>query len=255
MAQARGVQLGMTFLDGSNVRAHQQAAGAAKKGAMEPDVLRVRLLVDLVVAPVRFADISPRDRASARWDKSLRDRRRQRSCHRLQPDTQPGARTAAGDRPACPSARRATLGGGRSRLHQPRLQGAHLEPSAFSRRLIRSPKERRSADRRGGSRPVIPPQRHEAPVACLAWIYHNRSRAAPSMGRTLVGQAQGGARHRHPLREDRPLLHGRPLPRRLPRLAQELTGPSGWLPFGPSSPQPELDRIAGRPYLHARVAA
>jgi transposase len=27
-----------------------------------------------------------------------------------------------------------------------------------------------------GSRPVIPPQRHEAPVACPAWIYHNRNR-------------------------------------------------------------------------------
>jgi len=27
----RGVQLGMTFLDGTNVRAHQKAAGAALK--------------------------------------------------------------------------------------------------------------------------------------------------------------------------------------------------------------------------------
>ncbi len=32
MAQERGVQLGMTFLDGSNIRAHQKAAGAAQKG-------------------------------------------------------------------------------------------------------------------------------------------------------------------------------------------------------------------------------
>jgi Transposase DDE domain len=24
-----------------------------------------------------------------------------------------------------------------------------------------------------GSRPVIPPQRHEAPVGCPAWIHHN----------------------------------------------------------------------------------
>jgi hypothetical protein len=50
MAQAQGVQLGMTFLDGSNIRAHQKAAGAANKGATEFDVLRVRLLADLVVA-------------------------------------------------------------------------------------------------------------------------------------------------------------------------------------------------------------
>jgi transposase len=50
MAQERGVQLGMAFLDGSNIRAHQKAAGAVKKGAVELDLLRVRHLVDLVVA-------------------------------------------------------------------------------------------------------------------------------------------------------------------------------------------------------------
>jgi transposase len=33
LAQERGVQLGMTFLDGTSVRAHQKAAGAARKGA------------------------------------------------------------------------------------------------------------------------------------------------------------------------------------------------------------------------------
>ncbi len=27
-----------------------------------------------------------------------------------------------------------------------------------------------------GARPVIPPQRHEVPVACPTWIYHNRNR-------------------------------------------------------------------------------
>ena len=26
-----------------------------------------------------------------------------------------------------------------------------------------------------GARPAIPPQKHEAPVACPAWIYHNRN--------------------------------------------------------------------------------
>ena len=36
MAQDRGVQLGMTFLHGSNIRAHQKAAGAAKKGRWSP---------------------------------------------------------------------------------------------------------------------------------------------------------------------------------------------------------------------------
>jgi transposase len=27
-----------------------------------------------------------------------------------------------------------------------------------------------------GARPAIPPQRHQAPVACPSWIYHNRNR-------------------------------------------------------------------------------
>jgi transposase len=33
LAQERGIQLGMTFLDGTSIRAHQKAAGAARKGA------------------------------------------------------------------------------------------------------------------------------------------------------------------------------------------------------------------------------
>lgn len=32
LVQGRGVELGMTFLDGSDVRAHQKAAGGARKG-------------------------------------------------------------------------------------------------------------------------------------------------------------------------------------------------------------------------------
>ena len=35
LAQERGVQLGMTFLDGTSIRAHQKAAGAAQKGARQ----------------------------------------------------------------------------------------------------------------------------------------------------------------------------------------------------------------------------
>src|SRR5215204_352241 len=35
LAQTRGVQLGMTFLDGTSIRAHQKAAGAARKGALQ----------------------------------------------------------------------------------------------------------------------------------------------------------------------------------------------------------------------------
>ena len=42
LAQARGVQLGMTFLDGTSIRAHQKAAGAARKGALQRSGTSVR---------------------------------------------------------------------------------------------------------------------------------------------------------------------------------------------------------------------
>ena len=42
LAQARGVQRGMTFLDGTSIRAHQKAAGAARKGALQRSGTSVR---------------------------------------------------------------------------------------------------------------------------------------------------------------------------------------------------------------------
>src|SRR6185503_10570501 len=42
LAQARGVQLGMTFLHGTSIRAHQKAAGAARKGALQRSGTNVR---------------------------------------------------------------------------------------------------------------------------------------------------------------------------------------------------------------------
>lgn len=51
-AQARGVALGMTFLDGTNVRAHRSAAGAARKGDLERSEICVRRLAALVAALV-----------------------------------------------------------------------------------------------------------------------------------------------------------------------------------------------------------
>jgi len=45
LAQERGgVEMGMTFLDGSSIRAHQKAAGAAKKGGLPPSATSVRRL-------------------------------------------------------------------------------------------------------------------------------------------------------------------------------------------------------------------
>ena len=48
--QERGVALGMAFLDGSNVRAHQKAAGAAKWGDLRPSEMIVKRLAALVAA-------------------------------------------------------------------------------------------------------------------------------------------------------------------------------------------------------------
>ena len=48
MAQERGVELGMAFLDGTNIRAHAKAAGAAKKGELAEAAEKVRRLGALV---------------------------------------------------------------------------------------------------------------------------------------------------------------------------------------------------------------
>ena len=50
LVQERGVQIGMTFLDGTNVRAHQKAAGAARKGALKLNETIVKRLAGLVAA-------------------------------------------------------------------------------------------------------------------------------------------------------------------------------------------------------------
>ena len=50
LVQEKGLRLGLVFLDGSNIRAHQKAAGAVKKGGLGPDAMRVKLLADRVAA-------------------------------------------------------------------------------------------------------------------------------------------------------------------------------------------------------------
>ena len=50
LAQGRGVLLGMTFLDGTSIRAHQKAAGAARKGALKLNRTHVRRLAARVGA-------------------------------------------------------------------------------------------------------------------------------------------------------------------------------------------------------------
>ena len=57
-AQARGVELGMAFLDGTSIRAHPKAAGAPKKGGPRPSGTAARR------SAARAAALAPR-RASS----------------------------------------------------------------------------------------------------------------------------------------------------------------------------------------------
>ena len=50
LVQERGVQLGMTFLDGTSIRAHQKAAGAARKAALRHNETVVKRLAAHVAA-------------------------------------------------------------------------------------------------------------------------------------------------------------------------------------------------------------
>jgi transposase len=54
LVQERGIQLGMVFLDGTSVRAHQKAAGARRKGALKLSEMIVRRLA------ARGAAMAPR---------------------------------------------------------------------------------------------------------------------------------------------------------------------------------------------------
>ena len=48
LVQERGVQLGLVFLDGTSVRAHQKAAGAARRGDLKLSETIVKRLAALV---------------------------------------------------------------------------------------------------------------------------------------------------------------------------------------------------------------
>ena len=50
LVQERGIELGMVFLDGTSVRAHQKAAGARRKGALKLNETIVKPLAGLVAA-------------------------------------------------------------------------------------------------------------------------------------------------------------------------------------------------------------
>src|ERR671932_1149654 len=52
LVQQRGIALGMTFIDGTNIRAHHKAAGAEKRGSTARSATSVRRLAALAGAMV-----------------------------------------------------------------------------------------------------------------------------------------------------------------------------------------------------------
>ena len=50
LVQRRGIALGMTFIDGTNIRAHQKAAGAEKRGSTARSEMCARRLAALAAA-------------------------------------------------------------------------------------------------------------------------------------------------------------------------------------------------------------
>jgi len=59
LAQARGVELGLAFLDGSTIRAHPKAAGARKRGPAARRVNAARPLAARAAASARKPASSP----------------------------------------------------------------------------------------------------------------------------------------------------------------------------------------------------
>ncbi|MDI3306507.1 MAG: IS5 family transposase [Acetobacteraceae bacterium] len=140
LVRQRGVALGMTFLDGTAIRAHHKAAGAGKKGAngKERDLrealgrsrggygTKACVIADGRGRAIAFA-LAPGQAHELPLAPGLLD---------CLPDV-PG--WVVGDR--------------------------GYASDAFRERIWAM-----------GARPAIPPKRTDAPVACPAWIYNNRSR-------------------------------------------------------------------------------
>src|SRR3954471_20732168 len=129
----------------------------------------------------------------------VRDRRRAGARGRLRAGPGPSARAAGGARAPRPAPPRAAVGRRRSRLQLARLPRA----GPGQRRTARDPDQ---GERGGRGLPRL----------------HLRQ---PQPRRTSLGPAQGMARGRDPVREDRDQLPRRPPPRRHDGLAQALTGP------------------------------
>jgi transposase len=157
LVQEQGVQLEMTFpdwcsesgLDGTSIRAHQKAAGAAKKATLQRNGTIVKRLAGLVaaMAPPCGASISFAD-----WSCVITDAIGRAVAFILAP----------GQAHELPHAI--------ALLDQlPDVPGWVVADRGYSSHAFREHIWNL------GARPAIPPRKTEAPVACPDWIYTNRN--------------------------------------------------------------------------------
>lgn len=115
LVQDHGLQLSMTFLEGTSIRAHQKAACAARNAMLRHNGTIMKRLATLV----------------GLGNLGRRPRRRTRPRHSVCAGAGTGPRPAV----ARPAAAGARMGRGRPWLHQPRLSQLHPRP----RRPARDP--------------------------------------------------------------------------------------------------------------------
>ena len=143
MAQARGIELGMAFLDGTTIRAHQKAAGAPRRPRKE--------------------------RPEAGHDgREALGRSRGGYGTKACVVAEAGGRAVAFSLVPGQAHELSQAPGLLARL--PEAPGWVVGDRGLASHAFRE----RVWDM--GARPAIPPKRHEEPVACPVWIYGNRNR-------------------------------------------------------------------------------
>ncbi len=135
LVQNRGVALGMVFLDGNHIRAHQESGGRGHKGGSEPSETIVKLLGRSRGGFGTKACVIADGEAALSVSAS-----------------HPVRRTN------CPTPSRCSINSGRASMG-----GADRGYSSYGFR---------EAIWNAGARPAIPTKSNEAPVACPAWIYN-----------------------------------------------------------------------------------
>jgi transposase len=141
-----GISFGMVFLDGTNVRAHQKAGGAAKKNATRPSATAGRRWAGLVAAMAPRRAWSPTGPGAPLPARSLRVRRMNRRWLPVCSGASPASRAGWSGTAASPPTPSATWSGTAARAPRSR-------PSATRSRSPARPGFTRTATSSRGSGP------------------------------------------------------------------------------------------------------